>query len=72
MAGRHEKLAEALSALKKLQDKGQRVMRSSSLKREYRERLLAAGFLTPIVKKAGTCPAGWMRRLAIPRPGMPR
>lgn len=50
MATGHEKLAEALSALKKLQDRGRRVMRSSSLKREHRERLLAAGFLTSIVK----------------------
>lgn len=43
-------LAEALTALKKLQDSGKTVMRSSDLSRTHRESLVSNGFLRPIIK----------------------
>ena len=50
MALPHEKLADALNALKAVQDKGSRVIRSAQLTRVARERLVRAGYLRPIVK----------------------
>lgn len=50
MPAPHEKLSDALEALKKLQAEGVNVIRSSRLKREHREVLVANGFLKLIVK----------------------
>lgn len=49
----HEKLAESLAELEKLQVGGKRVFRSEELSRVHRERLLRAGFLQQVVR-------GWL------------
>jgi|TARA_R100000049_G_C1957228_1_gene116472 fido (protein-threonine AMPylation protein) len=49
----NEKLADALDALKKLQDKDQRVFQSKEFSRAHRERLLKNGFLQDVMK-------GWL------------
>jgi len=49
----HEKLAESLAALEKLQAGGSRVFASSQFSRVHRERLLRAGFLQQVVR-------GWL------------
>jgi fido (protein-threonine AMPylation protein) len=49
----HEKLAESLAELEKLQAGGKRVFRSDELTRVHRERLLRAGFLQQVVR-------GWL------------
>src|ERR1700674_4984699 len=49
----HEKLAESLAELEKLQPGGKRVFRSAELSRVHRERLLHAGFLQQVVR-------GWL------------
>jgi fido (protein-threonine AMPylation protein) len=49
----HEKLAESLAELEKLQAGGKRVFRSAELSRGHRERLLHAGFLQQVVR-------GWL------------
>jgi hypothetical protein len=46
----NEKLAASLEQLKALQDKGQRVIRSSALSRTHRERLCKAGYLEEVIK----------------------
>ena len=43
-------LANALAALKNLQDDGKVAIQSKDLSRPNRERLLKAGFITPIIK----------------------
>ncbi len=53
MAAPHEKLAESLAELEKLQAGGRRVFRSDELTRVHRERLLRAGFLQQVVR-------GWL------------
>ncbi|MGB6485802.1 MAG: Fic family protein [Steroidobacteraceae bacterium] len=53
MATQHEKLAESLAQLEKLQTGGKRVFRSRELSRVHRERLLRAGFLQQVVR-------GWL------------
>ncbi|WP_300381226.1 Fic family protein [Henriciella sp.] len=53
MPNPNEKLADALDALKRLQDKGQRVFQSKELSRVHRERLLKNGFLQNVMK-------GWL------------
>ena len=50
MATPQEKLAEALEALKAHQDNGQVAIPTKYLSRDKRERLLKAGFLTPVIK----------------------
>ena len=50
MAKPNEKLAEALRALKKLQDKHHGVIESSDLKEAHRSILLDEGFLRPVMK----------------------
>jgi hypothetical protein len=50
MAAPSEKLARSLQALKALQDKGTVAIRSSDLERLDRERLVANGFLLPVIK----------------------
>lgn len=50
MASPSEKLAESLAVLKALQDQGQRAVRSSSLTRTHRERLLKNGFIREVMK----------------------
>lgn len=50
MAFPHDKLADALKALKTLQDRGHRVIRSTQLPRLVRERLVRAGYLRLIIK----------------------
>ena len=50
MATPQEKLADALEALKVLQNKEQIAIKSSDLVRDHRERLLKAGFITPVMK----------------------
>ncbi len=61
MATPAEKLAESLRALKGLQERGIVAIRSADLPRKHRERLLANGFVQPVMK-------GWY----IPaRPGEP-
>jgi hypothetical protein len=50
MAAPAEKLAESLSALKELQDKGVVAIRTSQLSRTHRERLLKAGFIREVMK----------------------
>jgi len=53
MPSPHEKLAEALTALRALQKAGRRVIQSNELSRVHRERLLENGFLQEVVK-------GWL------------
>lgn len=53
MPAPHEKLAESLAELEKLQTGGKRVFRSDELSRVHRERLLRAGFLQQVVR-------GWL------------
>lgn len=53
MAAPHEKLADALDALKALQKDGRRVFQSAELGRTYRERLVQNGFLQEVIK-------GWL------------
>jgi hypothetical protein len=53
MPSPHEKLADALTALRGLQKAGRRVIQSNELSRVHRERLLENGFLREIVK-------GWL------------
>jgi hypothetical protein len=50
MAAPSEKLARSLEALKALQDRGVVVIRSGDLERLDRERLVASGFLQPVIK----------------------
>jgi len=50
MATPQEKLAEALEALKALQDGGTVAIRSTDLSRLHRERLLKNGFLQEVMK----------------------
>ncbi|HUZ31649.1 MAG TPA: Fic family protein [Xanthobacteraceae bacterium] len=50
MASLHEKLAESLEALHKLQADGRRVFRSDEFSRVDRERLLDQGFLREVIK----------------------
>lgn len=45
-----EKLAEALAALKELQERGSTAIRSKELTRTHRERLLRNGFLQEVIK----------------------
>jgi hypothetical protein len=49
----HEKLAESLTALRALQQRGRRVIQSRELSRVHRERLLANGFVQEVMK-------GWL------------
>lgn len=59
MASANEKLARSLTALKALQDAGRCAIRTADLSRTDRERLVAAGYLKPVMR-------GWL----IPaRPG---
>lgn len=53
MAKPHEKLADALDALKALQDDQRRVFQSKELSRPHRERLVKNGFLQEVMK-------GWL------------
>ncbi len=50
MASPQENLADALEALKTLQDKGMVAIRSGDLARSHRERLTRSGFLKPVIK----------------------
>jgi hypothetical protein len=50
MARPQEQLADALQTLKKLQDDGHVAIRSRDLDRRARERLVAAGYLQPVIK----------------------
>lgn len=50
MARPQEQLANALDALKQLQDEGKVAIQSKDLSRSNRERLLKAGFIRPIIK----------------------
>ncbi|WP_192900577.1 MULTISPECIES: hypothetical protein [Mesorhizobium] len=50
MAPPHEKLAESLAALNKLQNQRIVATRSSDLSRTHRERLLKSGFLQEVMK----------------------
>lgn len=50
MAAPAEKLAESLSALKELQDKGTVAIRTSQLSRTHRQRLTTAGFIRVVMK----------------------
>ena len=50
MAGPHEKLADSLDALKRLQADGRRVFQSKEFGRVHRERLVKNGFLQDIMK----------------------
>jgi fido (protein-threonine AMPylation protein) len=50
MASPSEKLARSLKALKGLQDRGLVAIRSNELERTDRERLVANGFLQPVIK----------------------
>jgi hypothetical protein len=50
MASPQEKLAAALDALKRIQDRGPVAIRSGDLTRAHRERLLANGFLREVMK----------------------
>ncbi|MGX5799622.1 Fic family protein [Bradyrhizobium sp. Arg314] len=50
MAKPHEKLAESLAILKKLQEGGLRIFKSDELTRIHRERLLQNGFLRDVIK----------------------
>jgi fido (protein-threonine AMPylation protein) len=53
MPAPHEKLAESLAELEKLQTGGKRIFRSNEFSRVHRERLLRAGFLQQVVR-------GWL------------
>ena len=53
MPAPNEKLAESLSILKGLQDRGRRVFRSDDISRVHRERLVGNGFLREVMK-------GWL------------
>ncbi|MGE0621466.1 MAG: Fic family protein [Pseudomonadales bacterium] len=50
MAGPQDQLADALEALKALQEAGRTAIRSRDLKRSHRERLVRGGFLSPVIK----------------------
>lgn len=50
MVAPHEKLAESLEALKKLQERGNIAIRSNELTRSHRELLLKNGFLGKVMK----------------------
>ncbi len=50
MAQPSEKLADSLSALKQIQDKGTVAIRTSQLSRTHRQRLLKAGFIREVMK----------------------
>lgn len=50
MAQPSEKLADSLSVLKELQDKGAVAIRTSQLSRTHRQRLLKAGFIREVMK----------------------
>src|SRR5579871_5863370 len=50
MAQPAEKLADSLSVLKELQDKGTVAIRTRQLSRTHRERLLKAGFIREVMK----------------------
>ena len=50
MGSPQEQLADALEALKTLQDQGMVAIRSKELSRPHRERLVRAGFLKPVLK----------------------
>jgi len=50
MASPHEKLADSLEALKKLQERGVVAVHSSDLTRTHRERLVRNGFLQEVIK----------------------
>src|SRR3974390_2960263 len=50
MAQSSEKLADSLSALKGLQDKGIVAIRTNQLTRTHRQRLLKAGFIREVMK----------------------
>ena len=50
MATPREKLADALEALKKLQDSGIIAIRSQHLSRSHRESLMKNGFLQDVMK----------------------
>lgn len=50
MPSPHEKLADSLAALQALQKAGHRVVHSRELSRTHRERLVANGFLQPVIK----------------------
>ncbi len=50
MAKPHEKLAESLAILKKLQEGGRRIFKSDELSRVHRERLLQNGFLRDVIR----------------------
>ena len=50
MASPQDHLADALEALKSLQDKGVFAIQSRHLERGHRERLVRAGFLKPVIK----------------------
>ncbi len=53
MAEPHQKLADSLGVLKRLQDEGRRVFQSSEFTRVHRERLVRNGFLQDVMK-------GWL------------
>ncbi len=65
MAAPHEKLAQSLAELTKLQGQGARVIRSSQLSRTHRERLIQSGFLAEVLN--GWQPAVGTRQMTIPR-----
>lgn len=50
MSKPHEKLADSLKQLHQLQTAGARVVRTADLSRVHRERLVDAGYLTPVIK----------------------
>lgn len=50
MATPNEKLADALQALKTLQDGGRRIFKSDEFSRLHRERLTRSGFLQEIIR----------------------
>ena len=50
MAQPSEKLADSLSALKELKDKGAVAIRTTQLSRTHRQRLLKAGFIREVMK----------------------
>src|SRR5882757_4199530 len=50
MAAPSDKLAESLSTLKSLQDRGIVAIRASQLSRTHRQRLLKAGFVREVMK----------------------
>lgn len=50
MAEPHEKLADSLEVLKRLQDEGRRVFQSSELGRTHRTRLIKNGFIQDVMK----------------------